>query len=193
MQPPEDKVQLTDEDIATVRKCRQMSFWRGSVPFSIGSILSVALAQNYGFFHNRPKLRIPSYILATLVGYLVGKFSYLGSCRRMFLELDDSRIKDYFLGVGDAPMGRARSPVILNTPIDSNWQGERDRPLTYAERRELYGQLPGPNVPANDQSLLPDSSIQDESVPPSEQKQSYFSSDRPLGSYQFDDVYKPRD
>ncbi|VDP92493.1 unnamed protein product [Echinostoma caproni] len=188
MNHPGQDVQLTDEDVATIRKCRQMSFWRGSVPFTIGSCMAVAVAQNFGFFVNRPRLKVPMYVLATVCGYLGGKLSYLGNCKRMFLELNDSRIKDYILEGNDMP-NLQTGPVIVNTPVNSD-VSEVSKPMTYAERREYYR-----NQPSDSQFLPTPQPLPapgpDENNP--RYNSPFFNDDRPSGSYQFDDVYRPRE
>ncbi|KAF6771440.1 hypothetical protein AHF37_09856 [Paragonimus kellicotti] len=189
MNPAAQDVQLTDEDIQTIKKCRQLSFWRGSVPFTIGSVLAVGIAQNMGFFANRPKLRAPCYVLSVVLGYLGGKVSYVSTCKKMFLELNDSRIKDFILDSSQATntMPDTQSPLIVNTPVDS--PDRYQKPMSYAERREYYRthrDEPFPSHPAPE----PSSDVQQETK---DRTPSIFSEDRPLGSYQFDDVYRPRD
>ncbi|TPP65681.1 OCIA domain-containing protein 1 [Fasciola gigantica] len=181
-------VQLTDEDVATIRKCRQLSFWRGSVPFTIGSCMAVAVAQNFGFFNSRPRLRAPMYVLATVFGYLGGKFSYLGACKSMFLELDDSRIKDYILEGKEMPSLQT-GPLIVNTPVISDIP-EVSRPMTYAERREYYRNQPSDSQLSPDPQPLP---IPETTERTPRSSSSFFNDDRPSGSYQFDDVYRPRE
>ncbi|KAA0186459.1 OCIA domain-containing protein 1 [Fasciolopsis buskii] len=181
-------VQLTDEDVVTIKKCRQMSFWRGSVPFTIGSCMAVAVAHNLGFFNNRPRLRAPMYVLAAVFGYLGGKFSYLGTCKQMFMELNDSRIKDHILEGKKMP-NLQTGPLIVNTPVTSDIP-EDSKPMTYAERREYYRNQP------SDSQLLPAPQplpVPNASEPSPSSSSPFFSDDRPSGSYQFDDVYRPRD
>ncbi|KAM7540508.1 hypothetical protein Aperf_G00000032199 [Anoplocephala perfoliata] len=125
---------LTMEDIATFRRCRKESFWRGSVPMIIGANLLVGLAHSRGFFLSRPRLLYPSYFLAGIVGYVGGKISYIGTCKSMFLQLNDSRVKDFLLGQSDKfPLPpRSNVPWSDSQPVEG--------PVTYAQRREYFRQ-----------------------------------------------------
>lgn len=209
-QPPD----FTMEDIATFQRCRKESFWRGSVPMVIGANLMVGIAQARGYFNNRPRLLFPSYFLASVVGYVAGKISYMGTCKDMFLQLHDSRVKDYLLGRTDRlPMPRAPDFVEGYTQIPAE-TNPPEGPLTYAQRREYYRQqqmaghygVPQQSFPLPNQGTVPipqpiqDSSqssepqqMQPESSKQSQQKSEYFDSQRPLSSFFQDDDYKPRD
>ncbi|CAL8098109.1 unnamed protein product [Calicophoron daubneyi] len=191
MDPSRQQTELTDEDVTTIRKCRQLSFWRGSVPFTIGSVLMVSVAQKFGYFANRPKLRVPSYILAVIFGYFGGKVSYLGECKRMFLELEDSRIKDYILESKQLPSfgPTSDSPVIINTPVVPS-PSDASRPMSYAERREYFRNRPRTTAPPATVETPSHEQEPNEETPP---RLPMFDTDRPSSSYQFDDTYKPRD
>ncbi|CAH8537588.1 unnamed protein product [Dicrocoelium dendriticum] len=189
MNHPDRDVQLTDEDVQTVKKCRDLSFWFGSVPFTIGSCVAVGVFHNMGFFANRPKLLVPSYFFASIFGFLGGKLSYMNKCKQMFLDLNDSRIKDYILqSKGFPPLNPAPdSPLIVNTPVKPD-EGA-SKPMTYAERRAYFRNHP--------ESLRPKPQTTPSQEEPSPDRHdeglSIFNDDRPSGSFQFDDIYRPRD
>ena len=194
--------EFTLEDLATFRRCRKESFWRGSVPMVIGSSMLVGLAQSRGFFANRPRLLMPCYVLASIFGYIGGKISYIGRCKSMFMELHDSRVKDFLLGhqqyfpcppTPSFSMDRSlpkSDPVIVETPT------------TYAQRREYYRQQQlQDRRPDHPQSSW---QLQDEEKRPQQQQQQpssssapasseYFDTNRPLSSFFSDDDYKPKD
>ncbi|VDD76977.1 unnamed protein product [Mesocestoides corti] len=208
--PPE----LSMEDLATFRRCRKESFWRGSVPMIIGASFAVGFAQSRGFFANRPRLLIPSYILAGLFGYIGGKVSYIGKCKRMFLELNDSRVKDFLLGNQprmpfpqppnfSSASGWSRQgddgPILVDTPTTpQRGSGKPECPLTYADRRKYYGQKhlqpqqpsPPPSSQQDDSMAPPQLPSQSPSNPSSSE---YFNTERPLSSFMSDDEYRPRD
>nr|CAH8853426.1 unnamed protein product [Trichobilharzia regenti]CAH8853428.1 unnamed protein product [Trichobilharzia regenti] len=196
MFPPNDPVQLTEEDLTTLKKCRQLSFWRGSVPFTIGAGLAVTVADRYGFFTKRRMLRIPCYVISMTVGYFLGKVSYIGECKRMFLQLNDSRIKDQILRVeqftqsGGTFQPTPDSPIIVNTPV------EKHPPMSYAQRREYYRHHPeqSGSSPSYSNSKPPEMGI-DESKQQSETKSNlqYFDKDRPISSFYYDDDYRPKE
>lgn len=159
--PPE----FTMEDLATFRRCRKESFWRGCVPMIVGASLAVGFGHSRGFFANRPRLLYPAYFLAGVSGYIGGKVMYVNKCKRMFLELNDSRVKDFLLGNqsqmpsprrpefgpwgggGPGPWGRGPrpstegGPLMVDTPPASpegEPGNEANQPMTYAQRREFY-------------------------------------------------------
>ncbi|VDM00980.1 unnamed protein product [Schistocephalus solidus] len=175
---------LTYEDIATFKRCRKESFWGGCVPMTIGATLVVAVAQSSGFFLNRPRMRVPAYFLAVVCGYLGGKISYIGKCKRMFLDLDNSRVKDMLLGNASDTLnglpGRGslgEGPIAVQTPIDDGKQLRQ--PMTYAQRREYFRNhaapykspsQPSPTPPSTPQSLSrnPEETYQDPYAAPAE-------------------------
>nr|VZH90283.1 unnamed protein product [Spirometra erinaceieuropaei] len=203
---------LTQEDIATFRRCRKESFWGGCVPMTIGATLAVAAAQSRGFFLSRPRMRVPAYFIAVVCGYLGGKISYIGKCKRMFLELDNSRVKDMLLGSagGTGFSGRGspgEGPIAVQTPVDDGRQLQQ--PMTYAQRREYFRNHPAP-PPPSPQTSRPEQTYQDPYAKPEEppalqepqaetgrsdaqSPYAYFDQDRPLSSYFSEDAYRPRD
>ncbi|CAH8589000.1 unnamed protein product [Schistosoma rodhaini] len=191
MLSPNDSLQLTDEDVTTLRKCRQISFWRGSVPFSIGALIAVSAADKYGWFSKRKMLRLPSYILGVTIGYFVGKLSYAGECKRMFLQLNNSRIKDEILRMETTGTFQPTpgSPIIVNTPVENH------PPMNYEQRRRFYNrQLEQSTSPYL--SSKPQTTIEEENTTSDKRNSnlSYFDNDRPTSSFYYDtDVYRPRE
>ncbi|VDN36462.1 unnamed protein product [Dibothriocephalus latus] len=187
---------------------------------TMGATLVVAAAQSRGFFDSRPRMRIPAYFLAFVCGYLGGKISYIGKCKRMFLELDNSRIKDMLLGnaggtlngfSGRGPLGEG--PIAVQTPVDDGKQLQQ--PMTYAQRREYFRNHVAPNGPPYRPSSPPPSQDpeqayrdpylkpEDAPAPPDNKADTrrddaqtpyaYFDQERPLSSYFSEDAYRPRD
>lgn len=194
-QEPSPPPILTMEDIATFRRCRKESFWRGSVPMIIGANLLVGIAHSRGFFLNRPRLLFPSYVLAGIIGYVGGKISYIETCKSMFLELNDSRVKDFLLGQSD----KFPFPPSSNIP----WSDSQpiEEPATYAQRREYFRQhqLPGKSglsPPPSQDAFQETPQLGQEQSQPSQSSPSssdYFDSQRPMSSYFQDEDYKPRE
>ncbi|VDN96587.1 unnamed protein product [Rodentolepis nana] len=215
-QPPPPE--LTMEDIATFKRCRQESFWRGSVPMIIGANLLVGIAHSRGFFDSRRRLLFPTYFFAGVVGYIGGKLSYMGTCKSMFLQLHDSRVKDFLLGQTDRLPLPSRPEIVegYNYPVANRLPQEG--PTTYAQRREYFRQQQMVGTPGSPQHPFPiptqgnnqeisklnqpeegQSSWLQPPIPqaPQSQQQSsssdYFDNQRPLSSFFQDDDYKPRD
>lgn len=198
--PPE----LTLEDMATFKRCRSESFWRGCIPMMIGAGLAVGFAQSRGFFVSRPRIVLPTYFLAGLTGYFGGKLSYVGKCKRMFLELNDSRVKDFLEGNQQHRPRMNSDPVIVETPIgDEEMITKSGQLMTYAQRREFYRNRRSPDVASpspQPPSSLPPSTDQTESfISPSPNSLSpsssadYFDQERPLSSFLFEDSYAPKE
>lgn len=206
--PPE----FTMEDIATFKRCRQESFWRGSVPMIVGTNVLVGIAHSRGFFDSRRRMLFPAYFLAGVIGYIGGKISYLKTCKSMFLQLHDSRVKDFLLGQTDKlPLPSGPEMVEgYSHPVANHFPTEG--PITYAQRREYFRQqqmagksgfpqqpLPRPNQGDSQEvsQIGPQEENQAPSLePPQSQPQSssdYFDNQRPLSSFFQDDDYKPRD
>ncbi|VDK37020.1 unnamed protein product [Dibothriocephalus latus] len=136
---------LVQEDLATIKRCRKGSFWRGCVPTTRGATLVVVAARSRGLFFNRPWMRPMAYYLAVVCGYLGGRISCIGECKRMFLELDNSRIKDMLLGntggtlngfSGHGSVGEG--PTVVQTPVDDGKKLQRQ--MTYAQREGILPQ-----------------------------------------------------
>nr|CDS29506.1 OCIA domain containing protein 1 [Hymenolepis microstoma] len=215
-QPPPPE--LTMEDIATFKRCRQESFWRGSVPMIIGANLLVGIAHSRGFFSSRRRLLFPTYFLAGVVGYIGGKVSYMSTCKSMFLQLHDSRVKDFLLGQTDRLPLPSRPEIVegYNCPVTNRLPQER--PTTYAQRRQYFRQQQMAGTPDSPQQPFPipaqgnnqeisqfDQPEESQSswlqppiskAPQSQQQSSssdYFDNQRPLSSFFQDEDYKPRD
>ncbi|CAH8578505.1 unnamed protein product [Schistosoma guineensis] len=191
MLPPNDLLQLTDEDVKTLKKCRQISFWRGSLPFSIGALLAVSAADKYGWFSKRKMFRFPSYFFGVTIGYFVGQFSCAGECRRMFLQLNNSRIKDQILRM-ETPgtfQPTPGSPIIVNTPV------EKHPPMNYEQRRQFYNKQREQSTSPYPSSKPP-TTIEEEDTTSDQTNSSlsYFDNDRPISSFYYDnDVYRPKE
>ncbi|KAG5452004.1 OCIA domain-containing protein 1 [Clonorchis sinensis] len=182
-------VQLTDEDLETIRRCRKLSFWQGSVPLTVACVCALRVTQHFGYLNT---MRTPAYILAVVFGYIGGKVFYVGKCKRMFLALRDSRIKDQLLNSDTFGLeSDGTSPLIVTTPVTPENRDSKP-PTTYAERRDYYRMHP--NDARSSVPGIPEQTPLAEPEPKLEQRHpSFFTEDRPSGSYQFDDIYTPRD
>ncbi|CAH8289503.1 unnamed protein product [Heterobilharzia americana] len=176
MLPPNDAAQLTDEDLLTLKKCRQMAFWKGSVPCSVGALLLVSAAKRNGFFSKRRGLEVPCCIFAVTMGYFIGKLTFIGKCKHMFLQLKNSRIKDQILELEmlNTFQSSSNSPIIVNTPV------EKHSPMSYAQRREYYQQHSDQSIPTNSNSKTPEMVEEDKNQPQTNSNLEYFDRDRPV-------------
>ncbi|KAK4470793.1 hypothetical protein MN116_006314 [Schistosoma mekongi] len=190
MTTPENLMQLTEEDLTTLKKCKRISFWKGGVPLAVGGFLAVTLVEKAGFFAKFKMLRIPTYIMGTTICFILGRLSRIGECERMFLQLSDSRIKDAILR--NQALGTSKytydSPILVNTPV------EKHKPMSYAERREYYHRKSEQSKSPYPNSEPPTSTDEVTASNNTKSNLSYFDKDRPVSSFYYDnDDYRPRE
>ncbi|XP_036189459.1 OCIA domain-containing protein 2 isoform X2 [Myotis myotis] len=72
---PKSKLHIHRAEISKIiRECQEESFWKRALPFSLGSMLVTQ-----GLVHH----------VAGILGYGLGKASYIGVCQSKFHSLDD--------------------------------------------------------------------------------------------------------
>ncbi|XP_061744854.1 OCIA domain-containing protein 2 [Nerophis ophidion] len=77
------------EDVRKVwKECQEQSFWYRALPFSLGS-MAITGALIYTDIWKKSKRfgPFPKLAVAGILGYAVGKASYVSTCRRKFQEL----------------------------------------------------------------------------------------------------------
>ncbi|XP_072244834.1 OCIA domain-containing protein 2 [Leuresthes tenuis] len=94
------------EDVRRVwKECQEESFWYRALPFSLGSMaVTGGLIYNGVWKSSKRFGPFPKLAVAGLLGFAVGKASYVGTCRNRFQELG---IKD---GPGFGPWSRKGHP-----------------------------------------------------------------------------------
>ena len=76
------RLELTKEEIEISRQCQSDSFWQRALPFSLTLGGSVSLAGRWGILnHSAGKV-----FAAGLVGFALGKLSYIGACEDKYLR-----------------------------------------------------------------------------------------------------------
>uniref|UniRef100_M4AIJ6 OCIA domain containing 2 n=1 Tax=Xiphophorus maculatus TaxID=8083 RepID=M4AIJ6_XIPMA len=90
------------EDVWKVwRECQEESFWYRALPLSVGSMAATGGLIYNGVWKSSARFGpFPKLAVAGLLGFAVGKASYVGTCRSRFQELG---IKD---GPGTGPWSR---------------------------------------------------------------------------------------
>ncbi|XP_013882995.1 OCIA domain-containing protein 2 [Austrofundulus limnaeus] len=90
------------EDVRKVwKECQEESFWYRALPLSLGSMAVTGGLIYKGIWKSSPRFGpFPKLAVAGLLGFAVGKASYVGTCRSKFHELG---IKD---GTGFRPWSR---------------------------------------------------------------------------------------
>ncbi|TSN30183.1 DCN1-like protein 4 [Bagarius yarrelli] len=93
MQCPLGDKQL-DEVKHIWKECQQESFWYRALPLSLGSMAVTGGLLYNGIWKQSKRFGpFPKLALAGLVGYAVGKASYLGACKEKFQKLGPDFIK----------------------------------------------------------------------------------------------------
>ncbi|XP_054644769.1 OCIA domain-containing protein 2 isoform X2 [Dunckerocampus dactyliophorus] len=70
------------------KECQEQSFWYRALPFSLGSVaITGALIYNDIWKKSKRFGPFPKLAVAGILGYAVGKASYVSTCRRKFQEL----------------------------------------------------------------------------------------------------------
>nr|XP_057929880.1 OCIA domain-containing protein 2 isoform X1 [Doryrhamphus excisus] len=77
------------EDVRKVwKECQEQSFWYRALPFSLGSMaITGALIYNDVWKKSKRFGPFPKLAVAGILGYAMGKASYVSTCRRKFQEL----------------------------------------------------------------------------------------------------------
>ncbi|CAG0921143.1 unnamed protein product [Notodromas monacha] len=76
-----ERLELSQDKLQVLQRCNMESFWYRSFPFAIGLLVLAHLG-------------IQKVLLATLVGYIAGKFSYWDKCAEMIMELPNSHLAE---------------------------------------------------------------------------------------------------
>ncbi|XP_054911933.1 OCIA domain-containing protein 2-like [Poeciliopsis prolifica] len=94
------------EDVRKVwKECQEESFWYRALPLSVGSMAVTGGLIYNGVWKSSARFGpFPKLAVAGLLGFTVGKASYVGTCRSKFQELG---IKD---GPGTGPWSRRGPP-----------------------------------------------------------------------------------
>ncbi|KAM3672532.1 OCIA domain-containing protein 2 [Ammospiza nelsoni] len=81
--------QIQDREIARIiKECRQESFWYRALPLSLGSMLVTQGLISKGIFSASPRFGpFPKMAIAGVMGYAIGKMSYMGECRKKFQKM----------------------------------------------------------------------------------------------------------
>ncbi|KAM6429888.1 OCIA domain-containing protein 2 [Rhynochetos jubatus] len=71
-------------EMARIREeCKKESFWYRALPLSLGSMLVTQGLVSKGIFSANPRFgALPKMAIAGVLGFAVGKVSYVGECRR---------------------------------------------------------------------------------------------------------------
>ncbi|XP_055492390.1 OCIA domain-containing protein 2 [Leucoraja erinacea] len=71
--------------VKIIKECKSESFWFRAVPLSLGSMLVTTGLMHKGILSPSKKYGpIPKVALAGILGFMIGKISYMGVCRKKF-------------------------------------------------------------------------------------------------------------
>ncbi|XP_026702643.1 OCIA domain-containing protein 2 [Athene cunicularia] len=76
-------------EIARIRKeCKKESFWYRALPLSLGSMLVTQGLVSKGVFSVNPRFgALPKMAIAGVLGFAIGKISYMGECQKKFQKI----------------------------------------------------------------------------------------------------------
>ncbi|XP_075051597.1 OCIA domain-containing protein 2 [Mixophyes fleayi] len=85
------------EDFAKIMKeCKEESFWYRALPLSLGSMLATQGLIFKGYLSQSKRFgSLPKVALAGVLGFVIGKISYVGTCQKKF---EKTGMQDMFEG-----------------------------------------------------------------------------------------------
>ncbi|MCJ8743531.1 hypothetical protein PDJAM_G00095110 [Pangasius djambal] len=99
--PRGDKHFHSDEVKQIWKECQEESFWYRALPLSLGSMaITGGLIYNGVWKQSKRFGPFPKLALAGIIGYAVGKASYMGTCREKFQKLGPDFSKGFGPGWG---------------------------------------------------------------------------------------------
>ncbi|KAL9852184.1 OCIA domain-containing protein 2 [Geothlypis trichas] len=81
--------QIQDREVARIiKECKQESFWYRALPLSLGSMLVTQGLISKGIFSASPRFGpFPKMAIAGILGFAIGKMSYMGECQKKFHKM----------------------------------------------------------------------------------------------------------
>lgn len=83
---PKSKLHIHRSEISKIiRECQEESFWKRALPFSLVSMLVTQGLVHHGYLAANPRFgSLPKVALAGILGFGLGKASYIGVCQSKF-------------------------------------------------------------------------------------------------------------
>ncbi|XP_030047225.1 OCIA domain-containing protein 2 [Microcaecilia unicolor] len=96
---PISSAHIDREDVAKIiQECREESFWHRALPLSLGSMMATQGLVYKGYLSSNPRFgSLPKVALAGVLGFIIGKISYLGVCQEKFHKIG---VQPFGLGYG---------------------------------------------------------------------------------------------
>ncbi|XP_075715746.1 OCIA domain-containing protein 2 [Rhinoderma darwinii] len=71
-----------------IKECKEESFWYRALPLSLTSMLATQALIYQGYLSKNKRFgSLPKLALAGILGFAIGKISYVGTCRQKFEKL----------------------------------------------------------------------------------------------------------
>jgi len=91
--PRQQGYQFSPEELRVLRECNRDSFYQRCVPFGTLGGVATYLAIKSGYLRpNAAYGAAPKVVVAVIVGYFFGKFSYQKKCAERLMQLPNSQI-----------------------------------------------------------------------------------------------------
>ncbi|XP_074085574.1 OCIA domain-containing protein 2 [Macrotis lagotis] len=87
---PKSKVHIHRGEISKIiRECKEESFWKRALPLSLVGMLVTQGLVHKGYLASNPRFgSLPKVALAGILGFGLGKVSYIGACQNKFHTID---------------------------------------------------------------------------------------------------------
>ncbi|PAA71705.1 hypothetical protein BOX15_Mlig003464g1, partial [Macrostomum lignano] len=138
---------LTDLDRELLRQCQQESFYRRCLPFSAALTLVTFWRHRLGHYQKFIALR---YLGSIVAGNILGRVSYLGVCRRKFMDTDEEQ-------------SAVKTMLMKKQPLQQQQQKQQQHPQQQ--------QWPKRDISLDNQRSIQDLSDLPLAPPPSQQQQ----------------------
>nr|XP_060511059.1 OCIA domain-containing protein 2 isoform X2 [Panthera onca] len=88
---PKSKLHIHRGEISKIiRECQEESFWKRALPFSLVSMLATQGLVHHGYLASNPRFgSLPKVALAGILGFALGKASYIRVCQSKFHSVED--------------------------------------------------------------------------------------------------------
>ncbi|XP_068124451.1 OCIA domain-containing protein 2 isoform X2 [Hyperolius riggenbachi] len=74
-----------DEMRKIMKECKEESFWYRALPLSLGSMIATQGLVSSGYLTANKRFgSLPKLALAGVLGFMIGKVSYIGTCQKKF-------------------------------------------------------------------------------------------------------------
>ncbi|KAG8591839.1 hypothetical protein GDO81_000327 [Engystomops pustulosus] len=87
-----------------IKECKEESFWYRALPLSVTSMIATQVLIYQGYLSKNKRFgSLPKLALAGILGFAIGKISYIGTCQKKFEAIGVQKPFDGAFGPGFGP------------------------------------------------------------------------------------------